>query len=182
MLEEILLISFFGVISGIFLTFMDRVDEHNLITWKLKTPIAYIFAILTAISFIWGIHYFNFLYPFLFWLCIEWIIKNKLEYPSHVFFLFIITLYFWYRFDLFLIYYIYIFIYLLLKFFISTYIKSKINKNSKFYNIFYKSYLSKGFVDIIFALILFKPIILLFSFPFAYSCLFIKKYFPWRNP
>ncbi len=182
MLEEILLITFLWLIAWSFLTFMDRVDEHDLIIWRFKTPIAYIFAILTAISFIWVINYFSFLYPFLFWLCIEWIIKNKLEYPSHVFFLFLIAIYFWYRFDLFFEYYLYIIIFLLITFFIWNFLKNKLNKNSNFYNALYKSYFSKTFINIVFALILFKPILIFFSLGFTYSCLFIKKYFPWRNP
>lgn len=181
-MEHTLLLIFLWLCSGAFLTFMDRVDEHDLIVWKLKTPVAYIFAWFTAITFIFSIHTFPFLYPLLFWMCFEWILKNKLEYPSHVFFLFLTTLYFWYRWDLFLDFWKYIILYLLLVFFIWDFLKSKINKNSKFYWYFYKSYISKIFIDFIFAFSLFQPILLVFALTFGYSCLWVKKFFPGRNP
>jgi len=170
MIHNIFFMFLLGALSWVFLTFMDRVDEHGLIDWRLRTPIAYIFGILTALSFVFSIQYSPFLYPFFFGLCIEWIVKNKVEYPSHVFSIFLITLYFGYRFDLFLNYSVYIFIYLLISFGISVFLKSRIDKKSKFYRIFYKSYLSKFTINTSFALILKEPLLIIFWLSFSYSC------------
>ena len=182
MFESSLLILLFWFISGVFLTLMDRVDEHGLIVGKLRTPIAYVFGILTANAFVFSISFFHFLYPFIVGMCIEWIIKNKLEYPSHVFFLFLSTLYFGYRYDLLSQYIWYIVLYLGISFFISTYLKSKIDKNSRFYKYFYMSYLSKLSSDIFLWIILKEPLLIVFWLSFAYFCLLTKKYFPGRNP
>ncbi|EKD44268.1 MAG: hypothetical protein ACD_71C00190G0002 [uncultured bacterium (gcode 4)] len=182
MIESILHIFFFWFISWVFLTLMDRVDEHNLIIWKFQTPLAYTFGILTAVSFVFSIDYFNFLYPLIVGMCIEWIIKNKLEYPSHVFFLFVLALYFGYRHDLLPQYVWYTGLYLGISFLISNYIKSRTDKNSKFYRYFYTSYLSKLSSDIFLWIILKEPLLIVFGLSFAYSCLLTKKYLPGRNP
>lgn len=182
MIESILSILFFWLITWAFLTLMDRVDEHSLIIWKFQTPIAYIFGILTAIFFIFSIGFFSFLYPLIVGMCIEWIIKNKLEYPSHVLFLFVLTLYLGYRSDLLIQYVWYIGLYLGISFLISYYLKSKVDKNSRLYRYFYTSYISKLSSDIFLWVILKEPLLIVFWLSFAYSCLLTKKYFPGRNP
>lgn len=182
MAETFLFVLLFWFASGVFLTLMDRVDEHNLIIGKLQTPFAYIFGILTAIIFGFSIDFFNFLYPLIVGMCIEWIIKNKLEYPSHVFFLFLSSLYFGYRYDLLLQYAWYIALYLGINFLISVYLKSKIDKNSRFYKYFYTAYLSKLFTNMSLGIALREPLLIVFSLTFTYSCLLTKKYLPGRNP
>lgn len=182
MIESFFSILLLWFISGVFLTLMDRVDEHNLVIGRYQAPIAYIFGILTALSFIVSIDFYNFLYPLIVGMCIEWIIKNKIEYPSHVFSLFVLALYFGYRYDLLSQYIWYIGLYLAISFLISNYLKLKINKNSKFYKYFYTFYLSKFFTNISLAIILQEPFLIVFSLTFTYSCLLTKKYFPGRNP
>lgn len=182
MIKLVFLVFLSWLVSGIFLTLMDRVGEHNLIIWRFQTPIEYILGVLAAISFIWSINSFNFLYPLIVGMCIEWIVKNKLEYPSHVFFLFVLTLYFGHRYNLLTQYYIYIIIYLGISFIVSIWLKSKIDKNSRLYHYFYRSYISKVFINTTLALILKEPLMIIFSLTHTYSSFLTKKYLPGRNP
>ena len=162
-----------GLLSGLFLTLMDRIDEHNLLT-KNKTFWAYAMSIFTALSMIVSINEFNFLYPLLFGLCIEWILKNKIDYPSHVFFLFLMALYFGYENNLFISYWLSIVLFLCFRFFTSIWLKNRIDKNSLFYRYFYISYTEKLLGNVFLALIVGEYLILIFGVGFAIACLQTK--------
>lgn len=162
-----------GLISGLFLTLMDRIDEHNLLT-KNKTLWAYIFAILTAFVMILSTHYFHFLYPLLFGLCIEWILKNKIDYPSHVFYLFLMAFYFGHESHLFVQYWHIIALFLVLRFFTSVWLKNHIDKDSRFYRYFYFSYVEKLVGNVFIALAVHEYLILIYGIGFAIACLQTK--------
>lgn len=88
-----------GAFSGLTLTLMDRIDEHRIIT-RYRTQLAYLAATAAALSVAWTLECMPILYSLPFCLCLEWIIKNKIDYPSHVFSLFIMAIYFGWRIDL----------------------------------------------------------------------------------
>lgn len=162
-----------GLISGLFLTLMDRIDEHNLLS-KNKTLWAYIFAILTALVMSLSIHYFHFLYSLLFGLCIEWILKNKIDFPSHVFYLFLMALYFGYENHLFVQYWHIITLFLALRFFTSVWLKNRIDKDSRFYRYFYFSYAEKLVGNVFLSLAVHEYLILIYGIGFAIASLQTK--------
>lgn len=180
---EFLLLITSGLFSWIFITLMDRVDEHWLIEWKIGAVLGYIFASLASICFIFGIYININISPFIFWMLLEWIFKNKLNYPSHVLMLLLVSLYFGHRIDLLVNNYQFVILFLFINFWISTYLKDLINKKSKkLYNMLYTTYVSKVLWNLIFFIIQWQAILIIYSLSFAYSCLFIKKYFPWKRP
>lgn len=162
-----------GLLSGLFLTLMDRIDEHDLLNHN-KSFWAYVMGILTATFMILAISEFNFLYPLLFGLCVEWIVKNKIDYPSHVFFLFLMTFYFGYESSLFIHYWIVIVVFLAFRFFTSVWLKNRIKKNSPLYRIFYLSYLEKLLGNAIVALMSGEFLVIVFSIGFAFASLQVK--------
>ena len=158
-MEEILYLLVFWIISWVWITFMDRIDEHNLIKHKYKSVLAYIFL------------------PFIFVLCLEWILKNKLEFPSHIFMLFLLTLYFWYKIELLLEMKNYIiWLWILILFF--EILKHNLDKTGIIYKVIFKSYLSKIFIDLWYFIFAWNMFLIIYWLSFAYSCLFVKKYFP----
>jgi hypothetical protein len=174
-LFDILTVLTLGLFSGTFLTMMDRIDEHNLLT-KNKSFWAYIMGIFTAAFMILSINEFNFLYPLLFGLCIEWILKNKIDYPSHVFFLFLMAFYFGYESSLFIHYWFIIALFLTFRFFTSVWLKNRIDKSSLFYRHFYLSYIEKLLGNVIVALMTGEYLVIIFGIGFAISCLQIKRH------
>jgi len=82
--EDYFFVILLGAFSGIALTLMDRIDEHHIID-RHRTPFAYLAGIVATASVAWTIELFPVLYCIPFCLCIEWMIKNKIDFPSHVF-------------------------------------------------------------------------------------------------
>lgn len=175
LVSDMLMILLFGLLSGLFLTLMDRIDEHNLLS-KNKSFWAYVMGIFTAAFMILSINEFNFLYPLLFGLCVEWIVKNKIDYPSHVFFLFLMTFYFGYESSLFIHYWLVIALFLAFRFFTSVWLKNCIDKSSLFYRYFYLSYTEKLLGNVIVALMTGEYIVIIFGIGFAISSLQIKRH------
>lgn len=179
-MEEILYLLVFWIISWVWITFMDRIDEHNLIKHKYKSVLAYIFWIIWAIWFIFAMQINSILLPFIFVLCLEWILKNKLEFPSHIFMLFLITLYLWYKIELLLEMKNYIiWLWILILFF--EILKHNLDKTGIIYKVIFKSYLSKIFIDLWYFIFAWNVFLIIYWLSFAYSCLFVKKYFPGEN-
>ena len=94
---------FMGMLAGAALTLMDRIDEHHIIQ-RHRTFLAYLAAFFSAVSTILAIEWFPVIYPFAFGLSLLWIFKNKIDFPSHVFSLFLMAIYFGLRIDLFWLY------------------------------------------------------------------------------
>lgn len=170
-----------GTASWTFLTFMDRIDEHGLIRGNLKTPLAYISGILSAWASIYAIELLPKLAIVIFALCVYWITKNKLEYPSHVSFVFLMGIYFGWKIGFLKEYIPQILLSLLLMYTLGGLFKKIIKKSSRFGQIFYSLYLSKITGDVIMSAVLLQPLMLAFLIPYAYSCLAVKLYFPWTK-
>ena len=96
-----------GAIHRLFLTLMDRIDEHRIIE-RHRTQWAYLADSATAAVMAWSIALFPIVYPLIFGLPFMWIVKDKIDFLSHVFFLFLLTLFLGYRLDLLQLYWRYI--------------------------------------------------------------------------
>jgi hypothetical protein len=170
-----------GLISGGVLTLMDRIDEHHIIE-RNKTPFAYLTALLAAASAAWSIEIFPVIYPFAFGLSIEWIVKNKIDFPSHVLSLFLMAMYFGLRLDLFFFYAPYIAFFLLLRYVSGTYFRKRLTaQSSRLIHWYYDSYMEKFVGNILLALALQSLFVIFYGAAFAVACYQIKRLFPGIN-
>ena len=129
---------FLAIFAGATLTLMDRIDEHHIIE-RHRNPMAYLAASLAAMSTGWAINVFPVIYPFAFGLSLEWIVKKKIDYPSHVFSMFVIALYLGCRIDLFWNYAPYIALFLLLRFVSGTLLRRRLTLQSGWFAHWYYS-------------------------------------------
>lgn len=174
---ELLTIAALGLLSGIFLTLMDRIDEHRIIE-RHRTPLAYLAAIATAATMAWSIEQFPVLYPFLFGLCVEWIVKNKIDFPSHVFFLFLLTLYFGWRIDLLWLYVHYVALFVAVRYISSVLLKCKLGKKTCFFRWYYASYWEKFVCGLVLAIALSSLSVAVYVVGFTVACLYTKRLLP----
>lgn len=165
-----------GVFSGLFLTLMDRFDEHRIVE-RHRTILAYLAAIATAASMAWSIEQFPVLYPFLFVLCVEWIIKDKIDFPSHVFSLFLLTLYYGWRIDLLWLYAPYCALFLALRYTSGTFLRRWLGDQPGF-RWYYASYWEKFACDLILAVALSSIVIVIYAVGFTVACLYTKRLLP----
>jgi hypothetical protein len=144
--------------------------------------LAYLAALVAAASASWAIELFPVIYPFAFGLSLIWIFKNKIDYPSHVFSLFLTTLYLGSRIDLFWLYIPYIALFLLLRFVSGTLLRKRLTAQSGwFLRWYYASYLEKFVTDILVALALQSFFVIFFLAGFAVACYQIKRLLPGRS-
>lgn len=179
-MSELLVTAALGLLCGTLLTLTDRIDEHHLIE-RHRTSWAYLAAIATAAGMAGSIELFPFLYPFLFGMCVEWIVKDKIDYSSHVFFLFLLTLYFGHRLDLLGLYYPYIVFFVVLRFASGTWLKRRLDGESKWFRWYYASYLEKMVCNLVLALSQMQELVFIYAVAFALSCWYVKHRFPGRT-
>lgn len=171
-----------GLLAGAALTLMDRIDEHHIIE-RHRAPLAYLAALAAAASAAWSIELFPVIYPFAFGLSIEWILKNKIDYPSHVMSVFLMGLYLGMRLDLLLLYAPYIAMLLLLRFVSGTWLRKRLTAQSgRWLHWYYSSYLEKLVCNVLVALALQSFFVVVYGIGFAVACHQIKRWFPGRNP
>ena len=169
-----------GFFSGIFLTLMDRIDEHRVVV-RCRTLLAYLAATATAASMAWSIEQFPVLYSFLFGLCVEWIIKNKIDFPSHVFFLFLLTLYFGWRIDLLWLYAPYVALFMAVRYVSGTLLRRKLGDKLGFFRWYYASYWEKFVCGIVLAIALSSFLIVIYAAGFAVAGLYTKRLLPGKG-
>lgn len=168
-----------GIASGVALTLMDRIDEHRIIE-RHRTPLAYLSALATAASMAWSIELFPVLYPMLFGLCVEWIVKDKIDFPSHVFFLFLLALYFGTRLDLLLQFFPYIALFVAIRYLSGTVLRKKLGRRP-FFSWFYASYWEKLTCNLALAIAMFSALPVIYGVGFAAACLWVKRLLPGRK-
>lgn len=166
-----------GLLSGIFLTLMDRIDEHRVVE-RHRTILAYLSATATAASMAWSIEQFLVIYPFLFGMCVEWIIKNKIDYPSHVFFLFLLTLYFGWRIDLLWLYAPYIALFMAVRYISGSLLRRRLGGQPGFFRWYYANYWEKFVCGIVLAIALSSLTIVVYAVGFTIACLYTKRLLP----
>lgn len=168
-----------GILSGVALTLMDRIDEHRIIE-RYRTPLAYLAALATATCMAWSVELFPVLYPMLFGLCIGWIVKNKIDFPSHVFSLFLLALYFGARLDLLLQFFPYIALFVAIRYLSGTVLRKKFGGHPGF-SWFYASYWEKLTCDLLLAIALSSALPVIYGVGFAAACLWVKRLLPGRE-
>jgi len=171
-----------GLFSGVTLTLMDRIEEHHIIE-RYKIQLAYLTALLAAVSAGLSINLFPVIYPFVFGLSLEWIVKNKVDFPSHVFSVFLIALYLGWRMDLFWLYAPQIFFFLLLRYVSGTLLRRRLSaQSSRLMHWYYTSYLEKFVCNILLACALQSFFVILFGAGFAVACYQVKRMLPGIHP
>ena len=168
-----------GILSGVALTLMDRIDEHRIIE-RHRTLLAYLAALATAASMAWSVELFPVLYPMLFGLCVEWIVKNKIDFSSHVFSLFLLALYFGARLDLLLQFFPYIALFVAIRYLSGTVLRKKFGGHPSFSR-FYASYWEKLTCDLVLAIALSNALPVIYGVGFASACLWVKRLLPGRE-
>lgn len=171
---ELMAAATLGLFSGTFLTLMDRIDEHRIVD-RHRTIFAYLAAIAAAGSMAWSTEQFPVLYPFLFGLCVEWIIKDKIDFPSHVFFLFLLTLYFGWRIDLLWQYAPYVALFLAVRYVSGSFLRRKLGEKPGFFRWYYASYWEKFVCNIVLAIALSSFSIVVYAVGFTVACLYTKR-------
>ncbi|MDO8812827.1 MAG: hypothetical protein Q7J38_12475 [Gallionella sp.] len=168
-----------GILSGVALTLMDRIDEHRIIE-RHRAPLAYLAALATAASMAWSVELFPVLYPMLFGLCVGWIVKNKIDFPSHVFSLFLLALYFGARLDLLLQFFPYIALFVAIRHLSGTVLRKKFGGRLGFFW-FYASYWEKVACDLVLAIALSSALPVVYGVGFSAACLWVKRLLPGRK-
>ena len=163
-----------GSLAGLLLTLMDRIDEHRIIE-RHRTMWAYLAGIGTAATMAGAIKLYPTLYPLLIGLCVEWILKNKIDFPSHVFFLFLLTLYLGWRIELLAVYAPSIALYLAVRWFSGSWFKSRMADHSTFWRWYYTSYFEKFVCSLVLAMSLTNYILVAFSAGFAVASRYVKR-------
>lgn len=166
-----------GLTAGLFLTLMDRIDEHRIVE-RCRTVLAYLAAVCTSSTMAWSIELFPVLYPLLFGMCLGWIIKNKVNFPSHVFSLFLLALYFGWRLDLLLHYYPYIALFMAIRYLSGTWLRQKLSGRPGFFHWYYASYWEKLVCNIVLASVLLSPLVAVYAAGFTAACLYTKRGLP----
>lgn len=168
---------FLGLLSGVLLTLMDRIDEHRIVT-RHRTTLAYVAAIATAAAMAWSIYLFPFLYPLLFGMCLEWTIKGKIDFPSHVFFLFLLALFFGWRLELLRLYFPFIAFFVALRYLSGTWLRRRIGARPGFCQWYYTSYWEKLLCHVALAVALREPLVAIYAAGFTAACLYTKRGLP----
>lgn len=166
-----------GALSGLFLTLMDRIDEHGVVQ-RFKTPLAWLCGALAAASMAASMHCYSFVYPFLFAQCLEWTVKGKIDFPSHVFFLFLLGLWFGHRIDLLQQYAPAIAFFCAVRWFSGSWLKKRITPEGRAARIWYASYLEKFLSDIVFALFLGQWLLVVYAIGYTWACRITKQMLP----
>lgn len=166
-----------GVLCGLFLTLMDRIDEHRLIE-QHRTLLAYLAGIATAASMAWSVTRFPVLYPLLFGLLLVWIIKDKIDFPSHVFSLFLLALFLGDRLDLFQQYWPSILFWVVLQYLSGTVLRRRLGGRPGFWRWWYTSYWEKLACHAALALALASPVLMAYGVGFTSACLYTKRLLP----
>ncbi len=171
-----------GAFSGLALTLMDRIDEHGIIE-RHKTPYAYLAALIAAASVAWTLQLFPVLYSLPFCVCLEWILKNKIDFPSHVFSLFLMAMYFGWRIDLFWQFAPYIALFLALRLVSGTLLRRRVaGRPSSFFDWYYSSYWEKLVCNVAFAIALRSVLVMVYCAGVAFACLYTKRLLPGKLP
>ena len=166
-----------GALSGLFLTLMDRIDEHGVVQ-RFKTPLAWLCGVLAACCMILSMQRFAFVYPFIFAQCLEWIVKGKIDFPSHVFCLFLLGLWFGSRIDLLRLYALAIALFLALRWFSGSWLKTRIAADSRAWRVVYGSYLEKFLCGTVLALFVGEWLLLIYVASYTVLNFFVKRLLP----
>lgn len=169
-----------GLLAGLFLTLMDRIDEHRIVE-RHRTLLAYLAATATAASMAWSIEQFSVLYPFLLVLCVEWIVKDKIDFPSHVFFLFLLTLYFGWRLDWLRLYAPYVALFAVVRYLSGTFLRRRLGEKPGFWRWYYASYWEKFVCHIMLAIALSSLSLIIYAVGFTVACLYTKRLLPEKS-
>jgi hypothetical protein len=180
MLSETVTTLVLGLLSGVLLTLMDRIDEHRVIE-RHRTILAYLAGVGTAAAMAGSITLLPVLYPFFFAVWVEWIVKNKVDFPSHVFCLFLLTLYFGWRLDLLQTYYVETLFFLTLRYISGTVLRRRIAGHSALLRRYYASYWEKFVISALLALTLASLPLLLYVLAFTAANFYVKKWLPGRG-
>ena len=166
-----------GAVSGLFLTLMDRIDEHRVVN-RFRAPLAWLCGILAAGCMAVSMQRFQFVYPFLFAQCIEWTVKGKIDFPSHVFFLFLLGLWFGHRIDLLWQYAPAITLFLAMRWFSGSWLKRRIAPDGRAGRLLYDRYLEKFLSNIVLAMAVGQWLLLVYSVGYTWSCRLTKQLLP----
>jgi hypothetical protein len=126
----------------------------------------------------WSIEQFPVLYPFLLVLCLEWIVKDKIDFPSHVFFLFLLTLYFGWRIDWLWLYAPYGALFATVRYVSGSVLRRRLAKKPGFWRWYYASYWEKFACHIVLAIALSSFSLLIYAVGFTVTCLYTKRLLP----
>ena len=171
---------FSGLVSGLFLTLMDRIDEHHIVE-RHRALLAYLAGGVAAGLMAWSIEQFPVVYPLFFGLLLEWIIKDKINFPSHVFWLFLLALFLGHRIDLFQCYWPYTLFFAALRFLSGTVLRRRLGNRPGFWRWWYSSYWEKLACEATLALILASPALWFYGIGFSVACLYTKRLLPGKE-
>lgn len=129
-MQNIILILTLWLIFSNSFKVVDLIDEHKWIEWKKWFIIKYFFAILTVISVYLTLKLDNNFIIHFSSIFLFWIIKNKMEFPSHVLIMFFNWILLWYfsnfSFNTISLIVIFLFLYLIIDYIIGNFKKNKI--------------------------------------------------------
>lgn len=168
-----------GGVSGLALTLMDRIDEHRVIE-RQRTQWAYLAGIGTAAAMAGSIQLVPVLYPFLFALWVEWIVKNKVDFPSHVFSLLLLALYLGARLDLLQAYCPHVLFFLGIRYVSGSLLRRRIERGSALARRYYAAYWEKFACAVLLAWVLSSGLLLVYALSFTAANFYTKKWLPER--
>ncbi len=87
-MNEILIICLLWIGFSVITKWVDLIDEHKWITWKIGFITKYLFVFAANYIVFLSIWIDKNLIPYFFAVLLFWLLNNKLEYPSHVLFAF----------------------------------------------------------------------------------------------
>lgn len=166
-----------GLSSGATLTLMDRIDEHRVIE-RRRTFWAYVAGVATAGLMALSIHLVPVLYVLLLGMCLEWVVKNKIDYPSHVFFLFLLTLYFGHRLDLLVAWWPALVLFLAVRWASGSWLRQRYGHRWPLLRWYYASYCEKFVCHVVLAIALGSVWLPVYAIGFTVACLYVKKWLP----
>jgi hypothetical protein len=111
---------------------------------------------------------------------VEWIIKDKIDFPSHVFFLFMLTLYYGCRIEWLWLYAPYAALFLAIRYVSGTLLRQRLSDRPGF-RWYYASYWEKFICDIALAVALSSVVIVIYVAGFTVACLYTKRLLPGKG-
>lgn len=166
-----------GLACGAALTLMDRIDEHRVIQ-RHRTLWAYVAGVVTSALMALSIHLLPVLYVLLLGMCLEWVVKNKIDYPSHVFFLFLLALYFGHRLNLLVAWWPALLLFLAVRWASGSWLRQRFAHRWPLLGWYYASYWEKWVCGVLLAVVLSSGLLLFYTLGFTLASFYVKKCLP----
>ena len=125
-----------------------------------------------------SIHLLPVLYVLLLGMCLEWVVKNKIDYPSHVFFLFLLTLYFGHRLDLLLAWWPALVLFVAVRWASGSWLRQRYGHRWPVLRWYYASYCEKFVCSGVLAVALGSAGLLLYALGVSATSFWVKKWLP----